>query len=76
MTAGSFDLDAELHVWTTLGSDGDDEHILRQHLRNGQCDVMAVHRFFTDKVLGMDTAPYTSGVNRFEGEGMCPFGPT
>jgi len=65
-TAGTFDLDCELKVWTNLPGD---LKILEQELRRGQCDVMAVQRFFADKILGVDTAPPPpSAVNHLQGE--------
>lgn len=53
-------------MWTNLPGD---LKILEQELRRGQCDVMAVQRFFADKILGVDTAPPPpSAVNNLQGE--------
>mmetsp|Transcript_50624 Transcript_50624/g.123432 ORF Transcript_50624/g.123432 Transcript_50624/m.123432 type:complete len:808 (+) Transcript_50624:60-2483(+) len=53
-TAGTFlDMDAELHIYTNIAS----MRVIAQDLRKGQCDVMAVQRFFSDKLLGLDNKP-------------------
>eukprot|EP00961_Rhodomonas_salina_P279115 3770656-Rhodomonas_salina.1 len=37
-------------------------------LRATTCDIMAVQRFFSDKILGLDHQPMFTGINRMEGQ--------
>mmetsp|Transcript_5110 Transcript_5110/g.12290 ORF Transcript_5110/g.12290 Transcript_5110/m.12290 type:complete len:849 (-) Transcript_5110:132-2678(-) len=62
-TAGTFDMDAELVLWTNISG-----LTVQQDLRRGQCDVLAVQRFFADRILGMDAKPYTPGADVTQGQ--------
>mmetsp|Transcript_46043 Transcript_46043/g.85918 ORF Transcript_46043/g.85918 Transcript_46043/m.85918 type:complete len:793 (+) Transcript_46043:51-2429(+) len=66
-TAGSFfDIDCELTIFTNIES----MPRIEQDLRNGKCDVMAIQKFFTDKLLGTDTvaaSKYTTAGQRDSG---------
>ena len=52
-TAGTWDRDSELKIFTTL----DDMKCISQDLRKSKVNLMAVQRFFSDKILGMDSKP-------------------
>jgi hypothetical protein len=38
-------------------------YLIAQDLRADKCDIMAVQRFFSDKILGLDSQPLVSGVD-------------
>lgn len=54
-TAGSFDTDATLILFTDICGMGR----IEQDLRKGKVDVMAVQKFFSDKILGMDATTFS-----------------
>eukprot|EP00961_Rhodomonas_salina_P079764 1071908-Rhodomonas_salina.1 len=63
-TAGSFDRDCELAVHTSI----DSMRTIGMDLRATTCDIMAVQRFFSDKILGLDNRPALMGLDRLEGQ--------
>ena len=56
-TAGTFDRDYELKLWTNLGGPESKMKCIEQDLRSGQMDLMGLQRFLSDKILGMDRKP-------------------
>merc|ERR1719343_1403171 len=48
---GLFDTDAELLLFTSIP----EMTRIRQDLRKGKADVMAIQKFFADKILGVDS---------------------
>ena len=61
-TAGSFDRDCELTIYTNI-DDLPSGYSISQDLRATKCDVMAVQRFLSDKILGVDSQP-SFGIER------------
>jgi hypothetical protein len=54
-TAGTLDFDCELTIWTGISHMAENKFQLE--LRSACVDIMAIQRYFSDKVLGQDTAP-------------------
>jgi hypothetical protein len=54
-TAGFFDTDAELLLFTDIPG----LSRIRQDLRKGKADVMAIQKFFADKLLGQDLTTFS-----------------
>lgn len=50
---GIFDADCSMGIWTNIKS----MRLIEQDLAKGKVDLMAIQRFFSDKILGQDTAP-------------------
>jgi len=55
-TAGFFDTDAELLLFTDIPG----MTRIRQDLRRGKADVLAIQKYFADKLLGMDNTPFSA----------------
>lgn len=58
-TAGSFDNDTELLLFTNLSG----MTRINMDFRKGKSDIFAVQRFISDKLLGMDTVDPSSNAN-------------
>ena len=58
-TAGSFDNDSELLLFTNL----DGKTRIKMDFRKGKADIFAVQRFISDKLLGMDTVDPSANAN-------------
>jgi len=69
-TAGHFDRDSELKIWTSI--DHVYENKFELDLRSASTDIMAIQRYLSDKLLGQDTAPLAA--DAFCGAGLVDQG--
>ena len=64
-TAGSWDRDYELKLYTNIEGS---LKVIEQDLRSGKTDILAVQRFLSDKILGMDAKPpLPQEINKLQG---------
>jgi len=68
-TAGSFDLDAEMKVWTDIPA----YRSFEQDLRAGKADVKGIQALLSDKVLGVAAGAPSSLAERAQGKPLDMF---
>jgi len=62
-TAGPLDVDAVMKLYTNIRGLG----CLSQDFRQSRVDLMAIKRYISDRILGVDETPIQAGVDRKEG---------
>lgn len=70
-TAGTWDRDYTLKLYTNI----DSYTCIVQDLRSGSTNILAVQRFFSDKILGDDTAPAVGNFDVQRLQGQADSGP-